>query len=110
MLPRRNRLVEPADFRSVVRRGDKCVTAHLIGYRLPAGEARVGIIVTVKTGNAIVRNTVRRRTRAIARELISAGRLDGDIVFRLRGEGAVPGFTELESELSECATQWSRNV
>ncbi len=90
----------------MVRRGDKCVTTHLIGYRLPAGEARVGIIVTVKTGNAVVRNTVRRRIRSIARKLIDAGRLDGDVVFRLRGEGMVPSFSELESELGQCAAQW----
>jgi ribonuclease P protein component len=91
----------------VVRRGDKCVTEHLIGYRVTAGEARVGIIVTVKSGNAIVRNTVRRRTRAIARKLIDAGQLDGDVVFRLRGDGTVPSFSELESELGQCVTQWA---
>jgi ribonuclease P protein component len=107
VLPRRNRIVEPADFRSVVRRGEKYITEHLIGYRVPAGEARVGIVVTVKAGNAIARNTARRRIRAIARKLIDEGQLDGDIIFRFRGDAGATGFVELESELNECATKWA---
>lgn len=107
MLPRRNRIVEPGDFRSVVRRGDKCVTNHLIGYRIVAAEPRVGIIVTSKCGNAVVRNSVRRRTRAIASSLIKEGRLAGDIVFRFRCEGAPPGFAELEREIHQCAERWA---
>ena len=107
MLPRRNRIVEPSDFRSVVRRGDKSVTNHLIGYRIGAGEARVGIIVTSKCGNAVVRNSLRRRTRAIARDLIQSGRLSGDIVFRFRCEGSAPDFGELTKELTDCADRWA---
>ncbi|MFM6968441.1 MAG: ribonuclease P protein component [Microbacteriaceae bacterium] len=107
MLPRRNRIVEPGDFRSVVRRGDKCVTNHLIGYRIVAGEPRVGIIVSAKCGNAVVRNSLRRRTRAIARELIDSGRLAGDIVFRFRCEGSTPSFHELAKEISDCADRWA---
>ena len=106
MLPRRNRIVEPGDFRSVVRRGDKCVTNHLIGYRIGAGEPRVGIIITSKCGNAVVRNSLRRRTRAIARELIDNGKLGGDVVIRFRCEGQTPSFEQLRGELTECAERW----
>lgn len=67
----------------------------------------MGIIVTSKCGNAVVRNTVRRRTRAIAHALIGAGQLTGDIVFRFRCEGSVPDFRELETEIAECAARWS---
>jgi ribonuclease P protein component len=107
VLPRRNRIVEPGDFRSVVRRGDKCVTKYLIGYRIGAGEPRVGIIVTSQCGNAVVRNTLRRRTRAIARELIDTGRLEGDIVFRFRCEGLEPSFDDLRADLTACAERWA---
>lgn len=106
MLPRRNRIVEPGDFRSVIRRGDKCVTNHVVGYRIAAEGARVGIIVTAKCGNAVTRNGLRRRTRAVARALIAEGLLGGDVVFRFRCEGATPSFAELEAEIRECAARW----
>jgi ribonuclease P protein component len=67
----------------------------------------VGIIVTSKCGNAVVRNSLRRRTRAIARQLIDNGNLNGDIVFRFRCEGSTPSFEDLRTELAECAERWA---
>lgn len=108
MLPRQNRIVEPGDFRQVVRRGDKRVTAHLIVYRRPSELARVGVIVTAKCGNAVVRNTLRRRTRAITRKLIDEGLLTGDIIIRFRCEGLLPNFIELKSEINDAAEMWGQ--
>lgn len=108
MLPRHNRIIEPGDFRQVVRRGDKRVTAHLIVYRRPSELARVGVIVTAKCGNAVLRNTLRRRTRAIARKLIDEGILTGDVIIRFRCEGSVPNFIELQSEVHDVAETWSQ--
>lgn len=108
MLPRYNRIVEPGDFRQVVRRGDKHVTAHLIVYRRPSELVRVGVIVTAKCGNAVVRNTLRRRTRAITRTLIDDGSLAGDVIIRFRCEGSVPSFMELQSEINSAIISWSR--
>ena len=107
MLPREHRIVEPGDFRHVVRRGDKCVTDHFIAYRVGDGRARVGIIATNKCGNAIVRNTLRRRTRAICRELVDDGTLTGDVVVRFRCEGTTPDFETLKSEINLCIRRWS---
>ncbi len=108
MLPRHNRIVEPGDFRQVVRRGDKQVTAHLIVYRRPSELNRVGVIVTAKCGNAVVRNTLRRRTRAITRKLIDRGLLTGDVIVRFRSDGSVPSFIELKSEIDQATTAWGR--
>ena len=108
MLPRHNRIIEPGDFRQVVRRGDKRVTAHLIVYRRPSELARVGVIVTAKCGNAVLRNTLRRRTRAIARKLIDEGILTGDVIIRFRCEGSVPDFIELKSEVHDVAEIWNQ--
>jgi ribonuclease P protein component len=108
VLPRHNRIIEPGDFRQVVRRGDKRVTAHLIVYRRPSELARVGVIVTAKCGNAVLRNTLRRRTRAIARKLIDEGILTGDVIIRFRCEGSVPDFIELKSEVHDVAEMWSQ--
>ena len=108
MLPRHNRIVEPGDFRQVVRRGAKHVTAHLIVYRRPSELVRVGVIVTAKCGNAVVRNTLRRRTRAITRTLIDEGSLAGDIIIRFRCEGSVPSFIELKSEIHDVIRSWDQ--
>lgn len=107
MLPREHRIVEPGDFRRVVRRGDKCVTDHLIAYRIGDDSARVGIIATNKCGNAIVRNTLRRRTRAICRELVDSGSLTGDVIIRFRCEGNTPDYQTLKSEIDLCVQRWS---
>jgi ribonuclease P protein component len=108
VLSRHNRIVEPGDFRQVVRRGDKQVTAHLIVYRRPSELNRVGVIVTAKCGNAVVRNTLRRRTRAITRTLIDRGVLTGDVIIRFRCEGSVPSFAELKAEIDVAAGAWGR--
>ena len=106
MLARRNRIVEADDFRRVVRRGEKVVTAGLVGYRIPSDGCRIGIIVTAKSGNAVVRNTIRRRTRAITNSFIANGELSGDVVFRFRGETEQLDFAAIETGIQQCVDGW----
>ena len=107
MLARRNRIVEADDFRTIVRRGQKIVTDSMIGYRIDADVCRVGIVITAKVGNAVVRNSLRRKTRAISRSMIAAGSLTGDIVFRFRDAGTVPTFSTIENDIRLCAAGWA---
>ena len=107
MLARRNRIVEADDFRRVVRQGEKVTTASVIGYRVISDTPRVGIIVTAKSGNAVVRNSLRRRARAVARTLINAGNLSGDVVFRFRSEADVPNFSAIDDDIRRCAEHWN---
>jgi len=99
MLKRHNRIVSPNDFRQVVRRGHKHVMAFVIVYRHPSDVSRVGVIVTSKCGNAVVRNLLRRRTHAICRELVDAGQVTGDLIVRFRCEGRQPSFADLRSDI-----------
>ncbi len=108
MLARRNRIVEADDFRTIVRRGQKIVADSMIGYRIAADGCRVGIVVTAKTGNAVVRNSLRRKTRAIAHALILHGGLTGDVVFRFRDTSTVPSFSEIQNDVQRCAAEWNR--
>ena len=103
MLARHNRIVEPGDFRQVVRRGTKHISKHVIVYQLPSDHDRVGVVVTTKSGNAVVRNLLRRRVRAITRKMIESGQLKGDVVVRVRPGGSTPSFTELAVELRDAA-------
>lgn len=112
VLARANRIVHGSDYRNTVRRGRKSATAHCVVYVRPrpedvlpeAQEPRFGFIVAKTVGNAVVRNTVRRRLKAVAREaLIRTSSTPGflpprtDVVIRaLPGSMEVPWSTLLE--------------
>lgn len=62
---------------------------------------RVGFTVTKKIGGAVVRNRMKRRFRALARELLSSRGLPGaDHVIIGRAKGIERDFGLLKSELA----------
>ena len=61
---------------------------------------RVGFTVTKKIGGAVVRNRMKRRFRALAREVVpSKGFSGADHVMIGRGKGIERDFASLRSEL-----------
>lgn len=63
---------------------------------------RLGITVTKKIGNAVVRNRMKRRFRALGRELLpEQGAAGSDYVMIGRQQGVERGFESLRSELSK---------
>jgi ribonuclease P protein component len=77
VLARANRIVRADDYRNTVRRGRKSATAHCVVYvrasSAPTSDSRFGFIVAKTVGNAVVRNTVRRRLKAVAHEILVSG-------------------------------------
>ena len=62
---------------------------------------RVGFTVTKKIGGAVVRNRMKRRLRALARELLPAGGIPGaDHVLIGRSGGIERDFAQLRKELA----------
>src|SRR5204863_51001 len=62
---------------------------------------RVGFTVTKKIGNAVVRNRMKRRLRALARELLPAGGIGGaDHVLIGRQGGVERPYATLRDELA----------
>lgn len=86
MLARPYRLTRGSDYRLVVRRGSRCGGARVITSVLATGEnraARFGFIISKQVGTAVVRNTVRRRLKAVCAEALPR-------VLRARMSSSVP--------------------
>jgi ribonuclease P protein component len=70
---------------------------------------RLGITVTKKIGNAVVRNRMKRRFRALARELLpEAGMAGADHVLIGRQGGIERPFDQLRAELGKALAKVRR--
>src|SRR5690606_24022258 len=103
VLARANRLVRADDYRSAVRRGRRLSTANAMIYTLAqqSEDLRFGFIVSKAVGNAVVRNRVRRRLKAIAHELVTTERATTgfDIVVRAHEPSALATWADLRSDI-----------
>lgn len=70
---------------------------------------RIGITVTKKIGNAVVRNRMKRRFRALAREVLPASGVPGaDHVLIGRAGGVERDYAELRAELARACAKVQR--
>ena len=102
MLARANRVVRAEDFRAVVRRGRRSVTPAAVYYRLeraPQDPLRFGVIVDRSVGNAVDRNLVRRRYRALGRQFVDAGVRGTDVVVRVLPGSAQRSWATLADDM-----------
>ncbi|MFE7845549.1 ribonuclease P protein component [Microbacterium sp. NPDC057407] len=105
MLARPNRLTRGAEYKAVVRRGRRCAGAHTVTYLKPAvadGPARFGFIVSRQVGGAVVRNTVRRRLKALCAEALPTVAAGSEIVIRALPSAGTAPFGELRADLERC--------
>jgi len=74
-----------------------------------SADMRLGITVTKKIGNAVVRNRMKRRFRALARDLLPfEGVAGADHVLIGRAGGVERGFADLKRELSKALAKAKR--
>ena len=70
---------------------------------------RLGITVTKKIGGAVVRNRMKRRFRALAREILPTSGVPGaDHVLIGRAGGVERGFDQLGAELTKALAKLRR--
>ncbi|MEV4669240.1 ribonuclease P protein component [Microbacterium sp. LWO12-1.2] len=105
MLARPYRLTRGSDYRLVVRRGSRCGGARVVTSMLSTGEstaARFGFIISKQVGNAVVRNSVRRRLKAVCAEALPRVPEGTDVVIRALPASATATYAELSADVNRC--------
>lgn len=99
-LRRGTRLTDSPEFERVYKQGaayrGKLISVH--AFPSDAGESRLGLSVSKKVGNAVVRNGVKRRLREIFRSHLPGLRGERDFVISARPSAAGATYQDLERE------------
>lgn len=102
MLARKHRITDGQDYRVTVRRGSRAGTDCLMVATLltsPSAPSRFGFIAGKQVGNAVVRNRMRRRLKAIAAERLALAPTGFDAVVRLHPVSRELSWDDLRSTL-----------
>jgi len=111
VLAKANRITSADDYRVIVRRGAKVAGAHTVSYvrsRESGTDARFGFIVSKKVGNAVRRNLVRRRLKAVCHDALVGGLRGVDVVVRALPGAADAEFGDLRSEVFDALARRAR--
>jgi ribonuclease P protein component len=102
-----------ADYRTIVRRGHRASTGTAVVYALggPADSpTRFGFIVSKKVGNAVTRNTVRRRLKAVSAGLLPGLPAGASIVVRVLPGMERTAWDTLQEEIASAVTRAVRTI
>ena len=106
-LSRVMRMKSRVEFSRVREQGVSFGGRYLVLGYLPepklAANFKFGIILTRKVGNAVVRNRIRRRVRAILGELGERVSDSGYLVMIARKQASLASFEELRNDLKKLA-------
>jgi ribonuclease P protein component len=105
VLARSNRLTRGAEYKTAVRRGRRCSGKHTVTYvnRVETtGPARFGFIVSRQVGGAVVRNSVRRRLKAVCFESLECVLPGSEIVIRALPSAASASYADLRDDVTRC--------
>lgn len=95
---RKRRIALRRDYQAAYDAGAKRHGRLVVVFARPnGGEARLGVTVTRKVGDAAVRNLLKRRVREIYRRRAAAPGLD--VVVNLKREAAQASFAALREDL-----------
>jgi len=107
LLARENRLTTADDFRTTMKSGRKVAADHLVVYLKRdefSAQSRFGFLVAKTVGGAVQRNLVKRRMRAIARELLADLGSGTQVVVRALPGAAQITWNKLREELLGAVT------
>lgn len=104
MLPERHRLKSRGSFRAVQTRGRKFVGRTIVVKAVRTSESRpsrFGFSVSDKVGNAVVRNTVKRRLREAVREVLPECAFALDVVVTARNGSQEASYDQLRADVRQ---------
>ena len=107
MLARENRLTTAEDFRVAMRSGRKIASSNLVTYTKQTDSGlppKFGFVVSKAVGNAVTRNLVKRRLRAISRQILGIAPKGLILVARALEGAATARFDQLQKELANAVT------
>lgn len=105
-------LVNSQQFRKVYDQGQRFHTSYFSAFILKneVGELRVGITVTRKIGNAVVRNRCKRRLREALRTRIDLSGLAGDLVLNAKSDLVKAEFLSIVEALEKTIARFRESL
>ncbi len=102
-----NRLKANADFALTIKNGRYLRTNsyNIHVKKTELGYVRVGISVSKKIGNAVVRNRIKRQIRAMCDHIIDFNNSSHDVVIIVRSNFLEKSFNENKNELCETISE-----
>ena len=85
-MKKKNRVRKAEEFQKIIHKGRKYVCSQYVLYMMPKAEeeARIGISLSKKIGNAVERNKIKRQVRMMCQDLIPFESCRYDFVLIIR--------------------------
>lgn len=85
-MKKKYRVKNPLEFQALIHTGKKFANQSFVLYikTKQQTQARVGISLSKKLGNAVLRNKIKRQVRMMCSELIDFSNYEGDIILIVR--------------------------
>ena len=98
----KNRIKKYSEFQKVIEEGEVKKTCFFVSYSLnnELGYSRFGISVPKKTGNAVVRNRIKRQVRSAIGQSTDFNK-SLDIIIIVRKNYEITAFNQTLSEIKE---------